>query len=167
MPLPILVLWKKKCILLKLKVSTSWEKMRSSCLFNSSTVHFRSSRSTTFSMRWLGWGSRDQRGSPSTSRSPSRSPAWWTSATTHSTSTPVIFRWGHPYLFFRLWKMCPVSPIIFRRFSFTDLSNFPWTLVWKIHCSQLAGKILSILQAQWIEASYKGCLFVMKSLRLQ
>ena len=53
----------------------------------------RNSRNTTFSMRWLASGFQDQRRSPSTSRSPSRSPAWWTSATTHSTSTRVIFRW--------------------------------------------------------------------------
>ena len=121
MPLPILVLWKEKCILLKLKVSTSLEKMRASCLFNSSTVHFRSSRSTTFSMRWLGWESRDQRGSPSTSRSPSRSPAWWTSATTHSTNTLATFRWSELSHVCEKGKKCSScvgkmfpSPIIFR-----------------------------------------------------
>ena len=58
----------------------------------------RNSRNTTFSMRWLASGFQDQRRSPSTSRSPSRSPAWWTSATTHLTSTHATSRWHSSFL---------------------------------------------------------------------
>lgn len=58
----------------------------------------RNSRNTTFSMRWLASGFQDQRRSPSTSRSPSRSPAWWTSATTHLTSTRATSRWHSSFL---------------------------------------------------------------------
>ena len=39
MPLPILVLWKKKCILLKLKVSTSLEKMLIHCTLQEFKKH--------------------------------------------------------------------------------------------------------------------------------
>ena len=145
MPLPILVLRKKKCILLKLKVSTSWEKMLIHCTLQEFKKHhilnemagLRISRSKRITF--------DIKVTIEISCLMDFSDYPFDEHTCNFQVTPSV---SFQTYFFRLRKMC-LSPIIFRCFSFTDLSNFLWTLVWEeknLHCPQLAGKILPILQ---------------------